>query len=71
MPELIISPRALTADLSQFEHAPEQMDENTEGASTENLEDPLLELLRQGSSLQQDDFLAELRRQRSGESVAT
>jgi len=71
MPELIISPRALTADLSQFEHAPEQMDENTEGATTENLEDPLLELLRQGSSLQQDDFLAELRRQRSGESVAT
>jgi DNA-binding response OmpR family regulator len=66
MPELIISPRALAADLSQFEHAPEQMDENTEP-----LEDPLLELLRQGSSLQQDDFLAELRRQRSGESVAT
>jgi DNA-binding response OmpR family regulator len=66
MPELIISPRALAADLSQFEPAPEQMDENTEP-----LEDPLLELLRQGSSLQQDDFLAELRRQRSGESVAT
>jgi DNA-binding response OmpR family regulator len=71
MPELIISPRALTADLSQFEHAPEQMDENTEGVTTETLEDPLLELLRQGSSLQQDDFLAELRRQRSGESVST
>jgi CheY-like chemotaxis protein len=71
MPELIISPRALTADLSQFEHAPEQMDENTEGVTTETLEDPLLELLRQGSSLQQDDFLTELRRQRSGESVAT
>jgi DNA-binding response OmpR family regulator len=63
-PELIISPRALTADLSQFEHAPE-LDENAEP-----LEDPLLELLRQGSSLQQDEFLAELRRQRSGESVA-
>jgi DNA-binding response OmpR family regulator len=65
MPELIISPRALTADLSQFEHAPE-LDE-----TAEPLEDPLLELLRHGSSLQQDDFLAELRRQRSGESVAT
>jgi hypothetical protein len=35
------------------------------------LEDPLLELLRQGPTLQQDDFLGELRRQRSGESVAT
>ncbi len=67
MPELIISPRALTADLSQFEHAAD-----TTGDSTaEPLEDPLLELLRQGSSLQQDDFLDELRRQRSGESVAT
>jgi hypothetical protein len=66
MPELIISPRALTADLSQFEHAPEQVDGNTEP-----LEDPLLELLRNGASLQQDEFLEELRRQRSGESVAT
>jgi CheY-like chemotaxis protein len=60
---LNISPRALTADLSQFEHAPDE--------TVEPLEDPLLELMRQGSSLQQDDFLAELRRQRSGESVAT
>jgi CheY-like chemotaxis protein len=66
-PELIISPRALTADLSQFEHAPESAD----GSSAESLEDPLLELLRQGSTLQQDDFLDELRRQRSSESVAT
>lgn len=66
MPELIISPRALTADLSQFEHAPEQAD-----GTTDPLDDPLLELLRQGSSLQQDEFLEELRRQRSGESVAT
>ena len=66
MPELSISPRALTADLSQFEHAPKPRRLDC-GA----LEDPLLELLRRGSSLQQDDFLAELRRQRSGESVAT
>jgi CheY-like chemotaxis protein len=63
MPELIISPRALTADVSQFEHVPEPREEA--------LEDPLLDLLRQGSALQQDDFLEELRRQRSGESVAT
>ncbi|MFZ0759567.1 MAG: response regulator [Candidatus Sulfotelmatobacter sp.] len=67
MPELIISPRALTADLSQFEHAPESAEDST----AEPLEDPLLELLRQGSSLQQDEFLNELRRQRSGESVTT
>jgi len=67
MPELIISPRALTADLSQFEHAPEPAEDPT----AEPLEDPLLELLRQGSSLQQDEFLSELYRQRSGESVTT
>ncbi len=66
-PELIISPRALTADLSQFEHGAAA----AEGSTAEPLEDPLLELLRQGASLQQDDFLDELRRQRSGESVAT
>jgi hypothetical protein len=66
MLELSVSPRALTADQSQFEHARELGDE-----IEDNLEDPLLELLRQGSTLQQDDFLAELRRQRSGESVAT
>ncbi len=64
MLELSISPRALRADLSQFERAKEP------GAS-EDLDDPLLELLRQGSALQQDDFVAELRRQRSAESVAT
>jgi DNA-binding response OmpR family regulator len=62
-PELAVSPRALTADLSQFEHAPEP--------GEETLEDPLLELLRRASGLQQDDFLAELRRQRSGEAVTT
>jgi len=66
MLELIVSPRALTADLSQFEHTPEPGDE-----VADDLEDPLLELLRQGSALQQDDFLVELRRQRSDESVAT
>jgi CheY-like chemotaxis protein/c-di-GMP-binding flagellar brake protein YcgR len=60
---LSISPRALTADLNQFEHAPDE--------TVEPMEDPLLELLRQGPTLQQEDFLGELRRQRSGESVAT
>jgi DNA-binding response OmpR family regulator len=62
MPELSVSPRALTADLKQFERPAELADE---------LDDPLLELLRRGQELQQDDFLAELRLQRSGESVAT
>ncbi|MGB2606399.1 MAG: PilZ domain-containing protein [Candidatus Sulfotelmatobacter sp.] len=64
--ELDISPRALTADLSQFERSPE-----TAAEGGDDLEDPLLELLRQGPELQPDDFLAELRRQRSGETVAT
>jgi hypothetical protein len=59
MLELIISPRALVADLKQFE--PE--DKKVEEAGDE-LEDPLLELLRRGASLQQDDFLTELQHQR-------
>src|SRR6202050_1236109 len=80
MLELSVSPRALTADLSQFEHGREQADESAEALhaedlsrdlSAEEMEDPLLELLRLGSTLQQDDFFVELRRQRSGESVAT
>jgi CheY-like chemotaxis protein len=71
MLELSVSPRALTADLSQFERLPELADGAAEETAPEDLEDPLLELLRQGPTLQQDDFLAELRRQRSGESVAT
>ncbi len=66
MLELIISPRALVADLTQFEHA----DQPAMDAGDE-LEDPLLELLRRGTSLQQDDFLAELRHQRSPEDVAS
>ena len=66
MLELIVSPRALIADLSQFEHASEVAD-----TAGDDEEDSLLELLRRGSVLDQEDFLAELRRQRSGESVAT
>jgi hypothetical protein len=31
----------------------------------------LLEVLRQASAMQEDEFLEELRRQRSGETVAT
>ena len=68
LPELSVSPRALTADLSQFETAPEIENKIPED---EPLQDPLLELLRRATTMQQDDFLEELHRQRSGESVAT
>jgi len=71
MLELSVSPRALAADLSQFEHGQEPAGETAEDSAAEELEDPLLELLRQGTTLQEEDFFAELRRQRSGESVAT
>ena len=64
MPDLIVSPRTLRADLSQFGATPAV-------ENSDELEDPLLELLRRGSTLDQDDFLGELRQQRSGESVAT
>jgi DNA-binding response OmpR family regulator len=63
-----VSPRALTADLSQFELPAGGANEPRE---EEEMHDPLLELLRQASTMQEDDFLEELRRQRSGESVAT
>ena len=69
MPELSVSPRALVADLSQFESAPKAVSGPSE--DEDDLEDPLLELLRHASGMQEDDFLEELRRQRSGESVVT
>jgi c-di-GMP-binding flagellar brake protein YcgR len=68
MLEMSVSPRALTADLSQFEPA---ADSGNETQEDDELQDPLLELLRQATSMQEDDFLEELHRQRSGESVAT
>ncbi len=57
-PELSISPKALVADLTQFVSA--------DPTQQEELEDPLLELLRRGDSLQQEDFLSELQNQRNG-----
>jgi len=63
--EMSVSPRALVADINQFEHSA-----NNENAE-EEMEDPLLELLRNGTALQQEAFLEELHRQRSGESVTT
>jgi DNA-binding response OmpR family regulator len=68
MLEMSVSPRALTADLTQFELPADGAKEPLE---EEEMHDPLLELLRQASNMQEDDFLEELRRQRSGESVAT
>jgi c-di-GMP-binding flagellar brake protein YcgR len=64
-PELSISPKALVADLTQFE----AVNKSAQGA--EDMEDPLLELLRRGTSLQQDDFLGELQHQRNPQDVAT
>jgi len=66
MPELSISPRALVADLSQFEPT-----NDDPSKSADELEDPLLELLRRGSSLQQEEFLGELHQQRNPEDVAS
>jgi hypothetical protein len=55
-PELSVAPRALTT-----------YDEYAGKNETEDLEDPLLELLRNHASLRQEEFLQELRRQRSSE----
>ena len=65
MLDLIISPRALVADITQFEPGEKKIAD-----SGDELEDPLLELLRRGTSLQQDDFLAELQHQRSPEEAS-
>ena len=67
-PQLETSPRALvasTVDLSQdLGREPGQ----TSGAATDG-EDPLLELLRTGSALEEEAFLAELHQQRTPASV--
>jgi CheY-like chemotaxis protein len=74
-PELIISPRALMADLTQFEHAPadapSEESASESGQEMHEMKDLLLELLRQGASLQEHEFLAELRQQRSPADVAS
>jgi CheY-like chemotaxis protein len=66
LPELSISPKALVADLTQFE----PVDKSAPDAA-EDMEDALLELLRRGSSLQQEEFLGELQHQRNPQDVAT
>lgn len=67
---LNVSPRALVADLTQFEHSAPHMADSSEDAVYE-MEDPLLDLLRRGATLQQNDFLAELSRQRTSEEIAS
>jgi CheY-like chemotaxis protein/c-di-GMP-binding flagellar brake protein YcgR len=63
-PELSISPRALVADLTQFEPADKAAQD-----SPDDLDDPLLELLRRGTALQQEEFLTELQHQRNPQDV--
>jgi CheY-like chemotaxis protein len=65
MLDLIVSPRSLRADLTQFQPGTELKSD-----AADEIEDPLLELLQRGPALDQDDFLIELRRQRSGDSGA-
>ncbi len=65
-PELTISPKALVADLTQFEPADKKAEE-----SADDLQDLLLELLRRGTSLQQEEFLSELHQQRNPQDVAS
>jgi len=59
-PQLETSPRSLVANSVDLNQA--------SGAETE-VEDPLLELLRTGTGLQEEEFLAELHRQRTPASV--
>src|SRR5215472_16711593 len=64
-PNLSVSPKALVADLTQFEPGDKPASE-----AAEDMEDPLLELLRRGTSLQQEEFLTELKHQRNPQDVA-
>jgi CheY-like chemotaxis protein len=74
-PELTISPKALLADLSQFESGESQSGDLHSGdlqpKENSDMDDPLLDLLRRGTSLQQEDFVSELRHQRNPERVAS
>lgn len=61
VPELLVTPRALSAGWNYPAPAEESVGE---------IEDPLLDLLHRHESLSQDDFLQELRKQRSSEQVS-
>lgn len=67
---LNVSPRALVADLTQFEHSMAELLGSADKPA-EEMDDPLLDLLRRGATLEQDDFLFELSRQRTPEEVSS
>jgi CheY-like chemotaxis protein len=64
--DLVVSPRALVADLEQFGPADPVAGEEP----AEELDDPLLDLVRRGPAMQQEEFLAELQQQRNPQDVA-
>jgi CheY-like chemotaxis protein len=59
LPELLITPRVLTGD-----------NHETAASEAEEMDDPLLELLRGHESMGQEEFLQALRQQRNSEEVA-
>jgi CheY-like chemotaxis protein len=65
-PQLETSPRALVANAIDLSHSSGSGSESEDAVA----EDPLLELLRTGDSLDEEAFLDELRRQRTPESVS-
>jgi CheY-like chemotaxis protein len=67
---LNVSPRALVADLTQFEHSGPRPDSSSEEPGYE-MEDPLLDLLRRGATMQQEDFVTELSHQRTPEELTS
>jgi CheY-like chemotaxis protein len=64
-PQLYVQPRALEADLTQFQSA-----EIPQGESSDEMEDLLLDLVRRGTTLHEEEFVTELRRQRSPEEAS-
>jgi CheY-like chemotaxis protein len=58
LPELLITPRVVTGD-----------NHDTAASETEEMDDPLLELLRGHESMSQEEFLQALRQQRNSEEV--
>jgi len=67
-PQLETSPRALVASSVDLGQEPGQEPGQTSSAATDG-EDPLRELLRTGSALEEEAFLAELHQQRTPASV--
>jgi hypothetical protein len=63
-PQLEISPRALVANIADLNHSA-----NPESEPDSQSEDPLLELLRTGTALEEEAFLEELHRQRTPAAV--